>query len=191
MGKKCLLLLVILTLVLSLGNFVSAKRTENSDNKMIELTKKAANVQLSLSDGGYTDKEVKEALSPYFSKQFIDQFITMNMAKESDGLYYVTGTDFSIYYIPFFRYEGETWVIADNSIATVYELFPVLTDGPVGYDNHYEAVVFTIENGSWKVKEIVPQFDPNQFDSIEKEILIFRTIKSFFSSLFGSIFMNN
>lgn len=222
MGRKGLLLLVVLTLVLAFGNFVSAEATENLDNQLIELTREAADVQLSLSEGGYTYNEVKKELTPYFTENFIDQFITINMMRESDGLYYVMGTDFPIYYIPFFRYEGETWVIADNNLAAVYEFFPASTDGPVGYDNHYEAVVFILENEVWKVNEIIPQFDPNQFESATKEdvstikdieqtvqsnegeendereatftekgIRILRMIKTFFTSLFGIIFMKN
>ena len=218
MGKRWLLLLVVLTLVLALGSFVFAEETEDFDNKMIEWTKEAADVQLSLSDRVYTYNEVKEELSPYFTEQFIDQFITINMIKESDGLYYVMGTDFPIYYIPFFSYEGDTWVITDTNFGqvAVYEFFQASTDGPVGYDNHYEAVVYTLENGIWKVKEITPEFDPNQFEAsgsedtsiliadeqsqssefeensdgkatlAEKSVHIFRMVKSFFSSLLGN-----
>lgn len=215
MGKKRFFLLLVLTFVLALESFAFAEETESFDNMMVERTKEAADVQLSLSDRGYTYNEVKEKLSAYFTDQFINYFIMINMAKESDNLYYVMGTDFPIDYIPFFGYEGNTRVIKDINLgrAAVYEFFPASTDGPVGYDDHYEAVIYTLENGVWKVKEIDPQFDPSQFKaSVEKDvntlsavavqssefeqkvdgetivaengIHIFRIIKSFFASLF-------
>ena len=219
-GKKRLLLLVVFTLVLALGSFVFAEEIENFDIDMIELTKEAADVQLSLSDRGYMFSEVRKELSPYFTEQFIDHFITTNMMKESDGLYYVMGTDFPLYYIPFFSYQGDTRVITDPHLdqTIVYEYFRASTDGPVGYDNHYEAVVYTLENEVWKVEEIIYEFDLKQFESAEEEINtiqeavqangfeestveeatlaeksanFFRMVKSFFTSFFGSIYLNN
>ena len=171
MGQRCLQFLVVMLLIFGFVNIASAEEAEVFDTQMIEFTKEAAEAQLSLSDKGYSYEEVKEKLLPYFTESFVNQFITINMMKDSDGLYYVMGTDFPIYYIPFYLYEEETWVMTDTELGevAVYEYFPASTDGPVGYDNHYEAVIYTWENNQWKVKEINPQFNPNQFEAVAKE----------------------
>lgn len=165
MGKRCLLLLTFIFLTFAFGSFASAEETEVFDDQMIELTKEAVEVQYSLSDKGYSYGEVKEKMSSYFTESFIERFITINMMKDKDGLFYVLGTDFPIYYVPFFMFEGNTWVLTDVELdqAAVYEFFPQTTEGPVGYDDHYEAVIFARENDQWKINTIDPQFDPNQF----------------------------
>ncbi|MBD3106910.1 DUF3993 domain-containing protein [Bacillus sp. AGMB 02131] len=165
MKNRYWLLLTVIFLTFAFGSFASAEEAVVFDYQMIELTKEAAEVPYSLSDKGYSYVEVKKKMSPYFTESFIERFITINMMKDKDGLFYVLGTDFPIYYIPFFMFEGDTWVLTDAELdrAAVYEFFPQSTEGPIGYDDHYEAVIFAWVNDQWKIKAIDPQFDPNQF----------------------------
>jgi len=173
MGSKFLHMLFATILILTFGNIVSAEKADNFNDQMIEKTKEAANVQLSLSERGYTYSEVIEALTPYFTDQFIDAFISVNMMKEDDGLYYIMGTDFPIYYIPFYQYAGETIVEMsdDYTQVVVYEFFSATSDGPIGYDDHYEAILYKLENDEWKVDEIIPQYNPNEARANSKEEL--------------------
>jgi Protein of unknown function (DUF3993) len=121
---------------------VEEKQSEDSiqDEKGIfELLKSGFMAQVSLSEKGRSLKEVALILEPYFSDSFIEIFLNENIVEEG-GQYVTYGSDFAPYYIPFYSYSDKTRVVNHNDSIFVVEFFPPVTEGPVNYDGHYQAV---------------------------------------------------
>ena len=113
-------------------------------------------------------EEVKESLGRYFTPEYTNDFIEMNVQENMDGEGYLAyGTDFALYYIPFFTYDENTKVGYDSDLNQwyVYEWFEESSDGPVTYNGHYEAVGLTFEDGRWAVDDYQIQFNPDELSS--------------------------
>lgn len=113
--------------------------TIQEEGEIFDFVKSAFTAQVSLSEKGRSLKEVELILEPYFSDSFIHLFLKENIVEES-GQYLTYGSDFAPHYIPFFTYSDETKIVNHNDSIFVVEFFPTVTDGPVTYDGHYQAV---------------------------------------------------
>ena len=150
--------------------FSHAKETFTNDENVIQFIQAAFHAQVSLSEEGRSLTEIDEILSPYFTEIAKDKFLEENLFEEN-GQYFTLGTDFPIYYIPFFNYEGETEVIRINERIYVIEFFPKNEDGPVIYDNHYEGILLEKESGNWKVADFLYDISPDDIKGQAKEII--------------------
>ena len=83
---------------------------------------------------------------------------------DEEGEFVTYGSDFAPYYIPFFQFSNETKVVISPESIYVFEFFPASTDGPVGYDDHYEGVLLKENDGGWKADEYL-------YDNIPHSIL--------------------
>ncbi len=121
--------------------------------EVFEFLKSAFIAQVSLSEEPRSMGEVTAILEPYFSDSYIDLFLKENIVEEND-LYFTYGTDFAPYYLPFFSYTDKTKVIEDHQSIFVIEYFPKVTEGPVSYEGHYEAIELEGMEGGLKVTNI-------------------------------------
>lgn len=124
----------------------------NTDNrkKVIGFLQDAFEAQVSLSEKDRTLEEVKEILSPYFTKQYTELFLKENLVEEN-GKYFTLGTDFALYYIPFFQFSQKTKIVTEKNQIYVYEFFPGNLEGPVSYESHYEGILLEEMDGQMKV----------------------------------------
>ena len=114
----------------------------------------AFQVQVSLSEKTRTKEEIKDLLTPYFTEDYQKLFWVENVFEE-EGKFVTYGSDFALYYIPFFQYSDKTKMIISKEIIYVFEFFPANNDGPVGYEDHYEGILLKKENGGWKIDEFL------------------------------------
>jgi hypothetical protein len=118
------------------------KQPEDSiqeEGEVLEFVESAFMAQVSLSEQGRSLEEVRAILEPYFSESFIKLFLNENIVEES-GQYLTYGSDFAPYYIPFYSYSEKTRIVNYHDSIFVVELFPTVSEGPVSYEEHYEAV---------------------------------------------------
>ncbi|MGM0902534.1 MAG: DUF3993 domain-containing protein [Bacillota bacterium] len=113
--------------------------TIQDEREMFDFLKSAFTAQVSLSEKGRSLKEVELILEPYFSESFIHLFLKENIVEES-GQYLTYGSDFAPHYIPFYTYSDKTKIVNHNGSIFVVEFFPTVTEGPVTYEGHYQAV---------------------------------------------------
>ncbi|MBY0097704.1 DUF3993 domain-containing protein [Mesobacillus maritimus] len=132
---------------------------------IFEHLKSAFMAQVSLSEKGRSLKEVGLILEPYFSNSFIELFLNENIVEES-GQYLTYGSDFAPYYIPFYSYSDKTRVVNHNDSIFVVEYFPAVTEGPVNYEGHFQAVEMEREEKGLKVTKI-------WYENIPEEVLNF------------------
>jgi hypothetical protein len=161
--KKTLLLLLIILLLLPLSP--NAKVNISTKKEVFSILQDAFKVQVSLSEQTRTKEEINDLLNPYFSKSYQKLFWDENVFEE-EGKFVTYGTDFALYYIPFFQYSDETKMIISQDNIYVFEFFPASTDGPVGYEDHYEGILLKKENEGWKIDEFLYNNIP---DSILKK----------------------
>lgn len=119
--------------------------------------------QVSLSEKHRSMVEVRDILSPYFTDEYNELFLEENLVSEN-GKYITYGSDFVIYFIPFFSYSEETKVVWDKDHIYAFEFFPKTDEGPVSYNSHYEGVRIDKVDGTWKVAEFL-------YDNIPAEII--------------------
>ncbi|MFT4415199.1 DUF3993 domain-containing protein [Fredinandcohnia humi] len=125
-----------------------------SNDQVFDLLKEAFKAQSSLTLEFHTYNEVREILAPYFHEQYMDLFLEENLLEEENG-YIVYGSDFALYFIPFFSYAEETKVVfGKEDKIYVYELFRSPTSGPLGYDDHYEIITIEKHNSSWIISDL-------------------------------------
>ena len=146
---------------------VNADRQLNEE-EAFRLLQNAFKTQVALSEKPRSMEEVKESLGRYFTPEYTNDFIEMNVQENMDGEGYLAyGTDFALYYIPFFTYDENTKVGYDSDLNQwyVYEWFEESSDGPVTYNGHYEAVGLTFEDGRWAVDDYQIQFNPDELST--------------------------
>ncbi len=116
----------------------------------------AYKAQTSLGEKYQTYKEARDTLEPYFTDDYAKLFLEENLVYEEEG-YTIYGSDFALYYIPFYSYTDETKFIYDSekNQIYVYEFFLKPEEGPVDYDDHFETIILIEDEGHWKVNEIV------------------------------------
>jgi hypothetical protein len=124
---------------------------------------KAFDSQVSLSEKGRTMDEIEAVLSPYFTEEYKSQFIGENVVGQEND-YQTYGTDFAPYYIPFYAFSEKTKVVEMENEIYVVEFFPGNTEGPVGYEDHYEGLKLVIEDGDWKVAQYL-------YDEVPQEVI--------------------
>lgn len=156
--KKTLLLLLAVLLLIPLSPNANVKLSTKAE--VYDLLQNAFQVQVSLSEQTRTREEINELLNGYFTKSYQQLFWKENIFQEEER--YVTyGSDFAQYYIPFFKYSDETKVVISSEAIYVFEFFPAASDGPVGYEAHYEGVLLKKVDGSWKVDKFLYNNIPN------------------------------
>jgi hypothetical protein len=150
--KKTLLLLLVILLLIPLSP--TAKVNLSTKNEIFSMLQEAFQVQVSLSVETRTKEEINDLLNPYFSENYQKLFWKENVFKE-DGKFVTYGSDFALFYIPFFHYSDKTKVIFTPESIYVFEFFPATTDGPVGYEDHFEGVLLKKFDDGWKVDEFL------------------------------------
>ncbi|GIN83890.1 hypothetical protein J6TS2_02760 [Heyndrickxia sporothermodurans] len=132
-----------------------AQQVYASDAAIIKpIVKRAFDSQVQLSERERTLKQIREILNPYFTKRFIPKFLKENLVKTDNG-YQTFGTDFPIYYIPFFLYDENTKVILMKNEAYVIEEIIHIQSGPTSNNKNYKGVKLIKRNGTWKVDEVL------------------------------------
>ena len=109
---------------------VNADRQLNEE-EAFRILQNAFKTQVALSEKPRSMEEVKESLDRYFTKEYTDDFIEMNVQENMEGEGYLAyGTGFALYYIPFFTYDENTKVGYDSDYDQwyVYEWFEESSD---------------------------------------------------------------
>ena len=148
--KKTLLLLLIVLLLIPLSPNAKVNLSISSKKEVFSMLQNAFQVQVSLSEQTRTEKEINDLLDPYFSERYQKLFWDENVFEE-EGKFVTYGSDFALYYIPFFHYSDETKMNTSKDSIYVFEFFPANSDGPVGWEDHYEGILLKKENGGWKI----------------------------------------
>lgn len=146
------LIIFILFLVLPIHTYATV--TDENREEILEFVKGAFQAQVALSEKERSIKEVQELLSPYLTASYMELFLTENLVEEN-GKYFTLGSDFALYYIPFFSYNENTKIITHENQIYVYEFFPGNQEGPVTYQDHYEGIVLEAQNGQYKVARLL------------------------------------
>lgn len=149
----------LLTIILLLIYFIpdSPKASEddlNSRDKVFQFLNSAFQTQVSLSELDRSMEEIKTLMEPYFSKEYQQKFLDVNLHEEN-GKYFTYGTDFGELYIPFFEFSDITKVVFDTDAEKIYvfEYFPKSKEGPITYDNHYQGILIKKIENQWKISE--------------------------------------
>ncbi|RHW31142.1 DUF3993 domain-containing protein [Neobacillus notoginsengisoli] len=148
--KKALVFICALILFMPVYSKAETGRTDRDE--ILTSLKKGYEAQMSLSEQLRTKKEIDEVLSPYFTDDYKALFWDANVIEEN-GKYVTYGSDFAQFYIPYYEFSNSTEVVIDQDKAYVFEFFPANTEGPVGYEDHYEGLLLEKEKGTWKVSE--------------------------------------
>lgn len=146
--KKAIMLICAFILFLPIHS--KAETANSGRDEIFTALREGFEAQLALSEEPRTKQEIKEILNPFFTNDYISLFWEENVVEEN-GKYLTYGSDFAQYYIPFYNFSESTEVIIEGNKAYVFEFFPASTEGPVGYDSHYEGLLLTKESGNWKV----------------------------------------
>lgn len=165
MKLRLIIALILLVFSFSMPSKVNAKE-EELQVEVFKVLAEAFQAQVSLSEEKRDRAEVDGILSPYFTRQAASIFLEENL-HEKNGKYFTLGSDFAIYYIPFFTYSKETKIKSEEDRLVVYEFFPTNTEGPVSYESHYQGVLMVREQGRWKVSEFYYNVDPKQLLEME------------------------
>lgn len=197
--KKVYLLAFIIWIVLFvlLINPLETKGAQFSKKEVFKLLQKAYLVQVSLSDEQQTMEEIIDQLSPYFEDKIMTDFLEENLIFEN-GKYLTLGTDYAIYYVPYFSYSEKTMFHDDGEKIFVYEYFPKKDNGPISYESHYEGVLLKNNEGNWKIADIYKDFPIENIKKIsfkawiteEKEKYIYTYFYPFSPSLQSLYQMN-
>ncbi|MDZ5470600.1 DUF3993 domain-containing protein [Bacillus sp. 31A1R] len=158
------LLMIVFTFVIILifpVQLMAAPKLEAKEDVMLFL-EEAFHAQVALSEEERTLKEVKGILSPYFSKNYEKMFLNENLVK-MNGKYIIFGSDFALYYVPFFSDEAQ--VVFKEKEIYVFEFFPANEEGPVTYKDHYEGLLLTKVKDKWKITKYL-------YDNIPEDILM-------------------
>jgi hypothetical protein len=152
--KEIVVCLIILFGAVLNGAGTEAKARDFHQQEVYQLLQDAFRQQVRLSEEPRTKAEINAMLAPYFTDNFISVFMKENVKKVNGG-YATLGSDFALYYIPFFTYGGSTEVIRDKAgRLIVLERFEASADGPVSEDSHMESVAIVKERGGWKISEV-------------------------------------
>ncbi|MFS0823789.1 DUF3993 domain-containing protein [Bacillus sp. 1P02SD] len=163
MNKRIVLLLIIICL-LGLVTVPAATASSNqplSKEQVFTLLQEAFQAQSSLTLEFRTYDEVEQILAPYFHEDYAATFLEENLIKEEEG-YIVYGSDFAIYFVPFYSYTDETKILFDQekNKMYVYELFKAPDSGPVSYKDHYEVITLEKMNSNWVITELAMEDEP-------------------------------
>lgn len=158
--------------------------------EVFEFLEKAFESQVSLSEKGRSMAEIDSILDPYFTEAYKSGFIKENVVGQENN-FQTYGTDFALYYIPFYAFSEKTRVVQSANRIYVVEFFPTTKEGPVGYEDHYEGLQLVQEKDGWKVadywydqvpQEVIQQAYPEKIKSRDSAISE-REEKPFFSDI--------
>lgn len=135
-----LLFAIMITLLFSIPNVVAAE-TPPTDEETIAYLQEAQQAQFSLGEKHRNLAEIHEILDPYFTRDYQEQFLEEHLFEEKEG-YITYGTDFTIFYIPFFSFDENTKIHRDKESDKLYayEFFDVDESMPYLYEPHFEYV---------------------------------------------------
>ncbi len=145
---------VIVLSILFLFILTPAVSAAPADKQFIDVTMKAEQVQMSMTEGTYTKQEVYQEMSPYFTPAFIDLFLKETMMPAGNGEYMMMGTDFPMHFIPYFTYKGMNLQQTAPDQYALYEHFEAVAEGPVTYEKHHEAVIFENTEEGYKIGSV-------------------------------------
>lgn len=173
---------LIFALIFFVFSFIMPSKVhakEELRGEIFKVLQEGFRAQVSLSEGKRDLVEVYEILSPYFTKQTASKFLEENLY-EKNGKYFTLGSDFALYYIPFFTYSEETKIRFGEDSLFVYEFFPEKSKGPVTYKSHYQGILMVREQEKWKVSKFYYNLDPKELlemqflkNTVEEETLKF------------------
>lgn len=163
--QKCLFLAFVL-LLLPINTYASSNF--NKRTHVLEFLQEAYQSQIKLSEKERSYEETEKILAPYFTEDYIDLFLNENLF-EIDGKYITLGSDFSLYYLPFFKLNEKTKIVPYQQKIYVYEYFPENEEGPVSYRSHYEGILLEFLDGAWKVSESIYGKIPEQVITLGRQ----------------------
>lgn len=183
-GKYSLFVLIIF-LLLPIHTY--AKLTDDNREEIFEFVKGAFQAQVALSEKERSIEEVHDLLTPYFTTSYMELFLKENLVEENQK-YYTLGSDFALYYIPFFSYNDDTKIVVKQDQIYIFQYFPGNQEGPVTYQDHYEGILLEEEDGQFKVAKFLDKNPEKMIQLHEKEAFEHTQIvqPSIFSSLFFS-----
>ncbi|MGD6875570.1 DUF3993 domain-containing protein [Bacillus infantis] len=143
----------ILAFMLPLAGAEAAEgQAPENREEVLQFLESAFEAQTSLSEEPRSLEEIEAVLDPYFTDSYASLFLQENLSEEGDGNI-IYGTDFGLYYIPFFEFTEETKVVIDPEKILVFEYFPAMNEGPTAYAGHYEGIRIEKTDSGWKVAE--------------------------------------
>ncbi|WP_191565754.1 DUF3993 domain-containing protein [Metabacillus idriensis] len=134
----------------------------------VDIVQNAAEAQLALTETERSLEEIEKTLSPYFTDEFISEYMKENVQK-GENEYIVYGSDFTSYGIPFFNYNEKMEFGRENSTLKLYQFFEGEDEGPVSYEDHYEAVEFKEEDGGYKISSIEYADEEPKIEAVHTE----------------------
>ncbi|MEK5522472.1 hypothetical protein B5V89_16145 [Heyndrickxia sporothermodurans] len=158
----------IFILIIICGGQAINVYASTDDSSIKPIVKRAFDAQVQLSEKERSLNEINELMEPYFTKKFIPLFLKENLVKTDHG-YQTFGTDFPLYYIPFFSYDEYTKVVKDGNCYYVVESINHHQEGPVKYEKDYKGVRLIHEDGKWKVDEVLDKIPPKIVKQIESK----------------------
>lgn len=158
------IILKLMVIAIALFIFPYSEKAEGdieSREMVINLLKDAANAQISLSEKPRTMSEIRDILSPYFTKEYRKLYLKGNLIS-TEGKYMTLGSDFAPFAIPFFAFTGETKVVIEVNEIYVIEYFSGSRIGPITYQSHYEGIKLKKVDGKWRVAAYLPDRIPER-----------------------------
>ncbi|MEH7383899.1 DUF3993 domain-containing protein [Bacillus sp. JJ1521] len=157
MNKRIVLLLIVICLIglVSVPTATASSNQPLKRDQVFSLLQEAFQAQTSLTSEFRTYDKVQQILAPYFHGDYAATFLEENLMSEEEG-YIVYGSDFALYFIPFYSYTDETKILFDqeeNKIF-VYELFKTPEEGPVSYKDHYEVITLQQIHSNWLITDL-------------------------------------
>ncbi|WP_044895653.1 DUF3993 domain-containing protein [Bacillus alveayuensis] len=141
-------------------NVAAIEEKELMKEETIGFLQDAFAAQVSLTEKERSLSEIMYILTPYFNYTFRQSFIHENVEKGKSG-YFVYATDApNNNVVPFFDYNKPFTFQLNETTRLIYQFFPKSSEGPVSYEDHYEAVYFKKKDGKWKIHQI--QFSEQQ-----------------------------
>lgn len=156
---KIRLIFALIFFVFSLTMPSKVLANDELREEIFQVLQEGFRAQVSLSEEKRDLAEVYETLAPYFTKQTASDFLEENLY-EKNGKYFTLGSDFALYYIPFFTYSEETKIKTGEDSLFVYEFFPEISEGIVTYKSHYQGILLVREQEKWKISEFYYNVDP-------------------------------
>ncbi|MFE8703507.1 DUF3993 domain-containing protein [Cytobacillus sp. FJAT-54145] len=200
MQKLRAILITFLGILFIFPSISQAQMNLEKREDVLEFLEYAFEAQVSLNEHERTLEEINDILSPFFSEDYRGLFLEENLV-EMDGKFITFGTDFALYYIPFFKFSDHTNVVFQENEIYVYEFFPANGEGPVTYKDHYEGLLLKKIDDEWKVQEYLYDNIPetiiqneqtakiefNQPSSVKDIVSPYSQLKLFMSPLEGFI----
>ncbi|WP_147531779.1 DUF3993 domain-containing protein [Bacillus marasmi] len=168
MNKAIRFSLIITVILLLLPVQTYAILTSENPEEILKFVNESFQAQVALSEKDRSLNEVHELLSPYFTQSYMELFLKENLVEENQK-YFTLGSDFALYYIPFFSYNDDTKVVIKQDEIYVFEFFPGNQEGPVTYHDHYEGILLTKQNGQYKVAEYLNNIPDELIDPQEQK----------------------